>query len=296
MVDNALPANGATNADATPANANSAGDSTLPENNTSMPPASSTVDNAASVHITGAAVKTSSASNSSDPPGNNSVGCSTPVKRKPKRATGNPSQQDIEEAFRKKEWRPSSFGRCPNSKRGRRRQLRRNASLFNNMARVPTQQRAHTTLRKRVAAFVRHVGTNSGSVTGCLSGSRGRVEGGIVYTAALQQAPTTFDAGTTVPTQHTITGNGAVSYWMLYGNFGPNWRPRGWLPGDTVPRGWLPGDKPPVARARTVAPPATTSTTAGSQTVAPPATTSTTAGARPEAPPTTISTIAGART
>ncbi|KAJ2043957.1 hypothetical protein H4S04_006486 [Coemansia sp. S16] len=166
MVDNVLPANEATNADATPANANSAGDSTLPENNTGTPPASSTVDNAASVHITGGAVKTSSASNTSDPPGNDSVGCSTPVKPKPKRATGNPSQQDIEEAFRKKEWRPSSFGRCPHSKRGRRRQQRRNASVFKNMARVPTQQRAHTTLRKRVAALARHVGTNSGAVTG----------------------------------------------------------------------------------------------------------------------------------
>ncbi|KAJ2242343.1 hypothetical protein GGI13_006996, partial [Coemansia sp. RSA 455] len=183
MVDNALLANEATNADVTPASVNSAGDST--------------VDNAASVHITGAAVKTSSASSTSELPGNDSVGCSTPAKRKPKRATGNPSQQDIEEAFRRKEWRPSSFGRYPNSKRGRRRQLRRNASVFKNMARVPTQQRARNTLRKRVAALVRHVGTNSGTVTGCLSGSRGRVEGGIVYTAAPQQAPTTFDAGAT---------------------------------------------------------------------------------------------------
>ncbi|KAJ2421098.1 hypothetical protein GGF41_004000, partial [Coemansia sp. RSA 2531] len=161
MVDNALPAN-----------ANSAGDSTLQENNTSTPPANSTVDNAASVHITGAAVKTSSASSTSEPPGNDSVGCSTPVKPKPKRATGNPSQQDIEEAFRKKEWRPSSFGRYPNSKRGRRRQLRRNASVFKNMARVPTQQRAHSTLRKRIAALVRRVSTNSSSVTGCLSGDK----------------------------------------------------------------------------------------------------------------------------
>ncbi|KAJ2030526.1 hypothetical protein H4S03_007013, partial [Coemansia sp. S3946] len=311
MVDNVLPANEATNADATPANANSAGDSTLPENNTGTPPASSTVDNAASVHITGGAVKTSSASNTSDPPGNDSVGCSTPVKPKPKRATGNPSQQDIEEAFRKKEWRPSSFGRCPHSKRGRRRQQRRNASVFKNMARVPTQQRAHTTLRKRVAALARHVGTNSGAVTGCLSGSRGRVEGDIVYTAAPQQVPTTFDAGATVPTQHTIASNGAVSYWMLYGNFGPNWRPRGWLPGDKVPRGWLPGDKPPVARtqpattsattstisgSRPVAPPATTSTAARTQSAAPSANTSTIAGSRIVAPPATISTIASART
>ncbi|KAJ1917255.1 hypothetical protein LPJ71_001838 [Coemansia sp. S17] len=170
MVDNALPANEATNADATPANVNSAGDSTLPENNTSTPPASSTVDNAASVHITGAAVKTSSASSTSELPGNDSAGCSTPVK--PKRATGNPSQQDIEEAFRWKKWRPSSFGRYPNSKRGRRRQLRRNASVFKNMAHVPTQQRAHSTLHKRVAALVRRVSTNSGSVTGCLSGDK----------------------------------------------------------------------------------------------------------------------------
>ncbi|KAJ2076300.1 hypothetical protein GGI16_008425 [Coemansia sp. S142-1] len=113
---------------------------------------------------------------------------------------------------------------------------------------------------------------------------------------------------------------------MLYGNFGPNWRPRGWLPGDKVPRGWLPGDKPPVARtqpattsattstisgSRTVAPPATTSTIAGARTVAPLATTSTTArtqpatasatnstiaGARPEAPPATTSMVAGSRT
>ncbi|KAJ2449857.1 hypothetical protein GGI03_007040, partial [Coemansia sp. RSA 2337] len=295
MVDNVLPANEATNADATPANANSAGDSTLPENNTGTPPASSTVDNAASVHITGGAVKTSSASNTSDPPGNDSVGCSTPVKPKPKRATGNPSQQDIEEAFRKKEWRPSSFGRCPHSKRGRRRQQRRNASVFKNMARVPTQQRAHTTLRKRVAALARHVGTNSGAVTGCLSGSRGRVEGDIVYTAAPQQVPTTFDAGATVPTQHTIASNGAVSYWMLYGNFGPNWRPRGWLPGDKVPRGWLPGDKPPVARTQPATTSATTSTISGSRPVAPPTTISTIAGSRTVAPPTTTSTIAGSR-
>ncbi|KAJ2067180.1 hypothetical protein GGI08_001506 [Coemansia sp. S2] len=157
---------------ASPANTNSAGDSTLPENTTSTPPANSTVDNAASVHITGAAVKTSSASSTSEPPGNDSAGCSTPAKRKPKRATGNPSQQDIEEAFRRKEWRPSSFGRYPNSKRGRRRQLRRNASLFKNMARVPTQQRAHSTLRKRIAALVRRVSTNSGAVTGCLSGDK----------------------------------------------------------------------------------------------------------------------------
>ncbi|KAJ1882675.1 hypothetical protein LPJ71_010104, partial [Coemansia sp. S17] len=309
MVDNVLPANKATNADATPVNANSAGDSTLPENNTGTPPASSTADNAASVHIAGAAVKTSSASNTGDPPGNDSVGCSTPVKRK--RATDILSQQDIEEAFRKKEWRPSSFGRCPNSKRGRRRQLRRNASVFKNMARVPTQQRAHTTLRKRVAALVRHVGTNSGAVTGCLSGGQGRIEGDIVYIAAPQQVPTTFDAGATVPTQHTIAGNGAVSYWMLYGNFGPNWRPRGWLPGDTVPRGWLPGDKPPVARTQPATTSATTSTISGSRIVAPPATTSMVAGSRTVAQPAntttvtrtqhatasaTTSTIAGSRT
>ncbi|KAJ2041779.1 hypothetical protein H4S04_007613 [Coemansia sp. S16] len=293
MVDNALPANEATNADATPANANSAGDSTLQENNTSTPPANSTVDNAASVHITGAAVKTSSTSNSSEPPGNDSVGCSTPVKRK--RATDILSQQDIEEAFRWKEWRPGSFDPYPNSKRGRRRQLRRNASLFNNMAHVPTQQRAHNTLRKRVAALARHVGTNSGAVTGCLSGGRGRIEGDTVYIAAPQQAPTTFDAGATVPTQHTIAGNGAVSYWMLYGNFGPNWRPRGWLPGDKVPRGWLPGDKPPVARTQPATTSATTSTISGSRTVAPPTTISTIAGSRTVAPPTTTSTIAGSR-
>ncbi|KAJ2403645.1 hypothetical protein GGF41_007352, partial [Coemansia sp. RSA 2531] len=253
----------------------------------------STVDNAASVHITGAAVKTSSTSNSSEPPGNDSVGCSTPVKRK--RATDILSQQDIEEAFRWKEWRPGSFDPYPNSKRGRRRQLRRNASLFNNMAHVPTQQRAHNTLRKRVAALARHVGTNSGAVTGCLSGGRGRIEGDTVYTAAPQQAPTTFDAGATVPTQHTIAGNGAVSYWMLYGNFGPNWRPRGWLPGDKVPRGWLPGDKPPVARTQPATTSATTSTISGSRTVAPPTTISTIAGSRTVAPPTTTSTIAGSR-
>ncbi|KAJ2020461.1 hypothetical protein GGI14_000829 [Coemansia sp. S680] len=200
MVDNALPANEATNADATPANANSAGDSTLPENNTSTPPASSTVDNAASVHITGAAVKTSSASNSSEPPGNDSVGCSTPAKRK--RATDIPSQQDIEEAFRRKEWRPSRFGRCPNSKRGRRRQLRRNASLFKNMARVPTQQRANSTLRKRIAALVRRVSTNSGAVTGCLSGdkpTRGWLPGNKPPVTRAQTAATLVDTTTPAP-------------------------------------------------------------------------------------------------
>ncbi|KAJ2104215.1 hypothetical protein GGI09_000220 [Coemansia sp. S100] len=155
---------------ASPANVNSAGDSTLPENNTSTPPASSTVDNAASVHITGAAIKTSSASNSSELPGNDSVGCSTPAKRK--RATDILSQSDVEEAFRWKEWRPGCLDPYPNAKRGRRRQLLRNASVLNNMANVPTQQRAHNTFRKRVAALVRHIGTNSGAVTGCLAGDK----------------------------------------------------------------------------------------------------------------------------
>ncbi|KAJ2253571.1 hypothetical protein GGI13_002623, partial [Coemansia sp. RSA 455] len=130
----------------------------------------STVDNAASAHITGEAVKTSSATNTSEPPGNDPVGCSTAAKRK--RATDILSQSDVEEAFRWKEWRPGSFDPYPNAKRGRRRQLLRNASLFNNMTRVPTQQRAHNAFRKRVAALVRHVGTNSGAVTGCLAGDR----------------------------------------------------------------------------------------------------------------------------
>ncbi|KAJ2103870.1 hypothetical protein GGI09_000428, partial [Coemansia sp. S100] len=159
-----------------------------------------TVDNAASVHITGAAVKTSSASNSSEPPGNDSVGCSTPAKRK--RATDIPSQQDIEEAFRRKEWRPSRFGRCPNSKRGRRRQLRRNASLFKNMARVPTQQRANSTLRKRIAALVRRVSTNSGAVTGCLSGdkpTRGWLPGNKPPVTRAQTAATLVDTTTPAP-------------------------------------------------------------------------------------------------
>ncbi|KAJ2255951.1 hypothetical protein GGI13_001367 [Coemansia sp. RSA 455] len=153
-----------------PAIHNNTADTEAQVHNASAEPSSGAVGNAASAHITGEAVKTSSATNTSEPPGNNSVGCSTPAK--PKRATDNPSQQDIEEAFRRKEWRPSSFGRYPNSKRGRRRKLRRNASVFKNMAHVPTQQRAHSTLRKRVAALVRHVGTNTSSVTGCLPGDR----------------------------------------------------------------------------------------------------------------------------
>ncbi|KAJ2247820.1 hypothetical protein GGI13_004899 [Coemansia sp. RSA 455] len=83
---------------------------------------------------------------------------------------------------------------------------------------------------------------------------------------------------------------------MLYGNFGPNWQPRGWLPGDTVPRGWLPGDKPPVARTQPATTSATTSTIAGARTVAPPETTSTAARTQPATPSATTSTIAGSRT
>ncbi|KAJ1925591.1 hypothetical protein LPJ71_000114 [Coemansia sp. S17] len=104
------------------------------------------------------------------PYNNDSVGCSTPAKRK--RATDILSQSDMEEAFHWKEWRPGCLDPYPNAKRGRRQLLLRNASVLNNMAHVPTQQRAHNTFRKRVAALVRHVSTNSGPVTGCLTGDK----------------------------------------------------------------------------------------------------------------------------
>ncbi|KAJ2421689.1 hypothetical protein GGF41_003779 [Coemansia sp. RSA 2531] len=70
------------------------------------------------------------------------------------------------------------------------------------MARVPTQQRANSTLRKRIAALVRRVSTNSGAVTGCLSGdkpTRGWLPGNKPPVTRAQTAATLVDTTTPAP-------------------------------------------------------------------------------------------------